>query len=134
MSRRAGARCRLVGPLRELRRVLRSSGKVVLSTHHPADDIRLSQSRNYFATEYLRDRWALGENVFDVHFWRRPLTAMFSAFETAGFTVEILQEPMPVEECRNWFPDAWESLTTEPAFVFFRLVANHTGDLIPPSR
>lgn len=31
-----------------------------------------SETGNYFATEYRHDRWALGETVFDVHFWRRP--------------------------------------------------------------
>src|SRR5262249_45021234 len=113
-----------VGPLRELRRVLVPGGTLVLSTHHPADDIRLSATGNYFGVELLDDRWRLGATLFDVQFWRRPLTAMFLAFSEAGFTVEVLQEPMPIEACRTEFPDEWEYLTTKPAFVFFRLRAN----------
>jgi ubiquinone/menaquinone biosynthesis C-methylase UbiE len=83
-----------VAPLRELKRVLAPGGTLLLSTHHPADDIELSVTGNYFDVELLHDRWGLGGKVFDVHFWRRPLTAMFSA------------------------------LTTKPAFVFFQLRAD----------
>lgn len=110
-----------VAPLRELRRVLRRDGALVLSTHHPAQDVALSRDGNYFATEHLHDRWSLGTTTFDVQFWRRPLTAMFSAFAAAGLSVDVVQEPMPVDECRQLHPDAWAALTTKPAFIFFRL-------------
>ncbi len=115
------------GPLRELHRVLAAGGKLVLSTHHPADDIGLSASGNYFGVELLHDRWELGGKVFEVEFWRRPLTAMFSAFSEAGFTVEVLREPMPIEACRTQFPHEWAQLTTKPAFVFFALRNNGTA-------
>ena len=36
-----------VPPLRELRRVLTDDGALVLSTHHPARDVRLSVTGNY---------------------------------------------------------------------------------------
>lgn len=110
-----------VAPLRELRRVLRRDGALVLSTHHPAQDVALSRDGNYFATEHLHDRWSLETTTFDVQFWRRPLTAMFSAFAAAGLTLDIVQEPMPIDECRQLHPDAWAALTTKPAFIFFRL-------------
>lgn len=112
-----------VSPLRELRRVLRDGEALVLSTHHPAADVHLSREGNYFATEYLHDEWHLGETTFEVHFWRRPLCAMFASFADAGFTAEILQEPMPVEACRTAAPRDWAQLTTTPAFIFFRLRA-----------
>jgi SAM-dependent methyltransferase len=110
-----------VAPLRELRRILRPDGTLVFSTHHPASDVQLAASGNYFATELIHDRWAKGGQRFDVTFWRRPLTAMFSAIEEAGFLVERLSEPQPLEECRDRYPEAWARLTTEPHFVFFRL-------------
>jgi SAM-dependent methyltransferase len=123
-----------VGPLRELKRVLVPGGTLVLSTHHPAQDIDLSVTGNYFGVELLDDRWDVGGKVFDVHFWRRPLAAMFSAFDQAGFTVEILHEPMPVEACRTRFPEAWDELTTKPAFVFFRLTTSTNGGCAPARR
>jgi SAM-dependent methyltransferase len=115
-----------IAPLRELRRVLRNDGALVLSTHHPAWDVELSRDGDYFATEHVQDRWSLGTTTFDVQFWRRPLTAMFSAFAAAGLTVEVVQEPMPIEECRDLHPDVWAWLTTKPGFIFFRLRPGNT--------
>lgn len=110
-----------VPPLTELRRVLRRDGALVLSTHHPARDIELSTTGNYLATELMTDRWEKGGKTFDVRFWRRPLSAMFAAFDEAGFDVRKLTEPLPLPECRERFPDKWKRLSTEPNFLFFRL-------------
>jgi SAM-dependent methyltransferase len=110
-----------VEPLRELRRVLRPDGQLLISTHHPAQDIKLSATGDYFDTELLTDRWTFNGKKFEVHFWRRPLTDMFAAFEQAGFSVLAFQEPQPLPECRERFPEDWEELTTKPAFAFFKL-------------
>jgi hypothetical protein len=94
---------------------------LVFSTHHPASDVQLSTSGDYFATELIHDRWTKGGKDFDVSFWRRPLTAMFAAIAEAGFRVDCLSEPAPLDECRERFPEAWERLSTQPHFLFFRL-------------
>jgi SAM-dependent methyltransferase len=112
-----------VAPLRELRRVLRPGGALVFSTHHPANDLELSQTGDYHATELLTDRWEKGGREFEVRFWRRPLSAMFDAIAEAGFQVERVSEPQPLEECRERFPHAWERLSRKPWFLFFRLRA-----------
>jgi SAM-dependent methyltransferase len=111
-----------VPPLRELRRVLRADGVVVLSTHHPAMDAELAESGDYFATELLRDVWLVGEREHEVRFWHRPLSGMFREIAEAGFRVDELSEPQPVPEVRERFPDAWERLTKKPHFLFLRLV------------
>lgn len=112
-------------PLQELRRVLRPDGLFLMSTHHPAWDIELSETGNYFETELVHDRWTKGRDrkEFDVRFWRRPLSAMFEAFDKAGFDVRSFVEPRPVEECRERFPDDWTRLTTKPLFILFALGA-----------
>jgi SAM-dependent methyltransferase len=112
-----------VPALRELRRVLRPDGAIVLSTHQPTMDVELAGSGDYFALEQLRDRWVVGGREYEVCFWHRPLSAMFHAFKEAGFVVDELSEPQPLPECREQFPEAWERLTTKPHFLFLRLVA-----------
>jgi SAM-dependent methyltransferase len=112
-----------VAPLRELRRVLVPDGALVFSTHHPANELELSQTADYHATELLTDLWEKGGREFEVRFWRRPLSAMFDAFAEAGFAVERVSEPQPLPECRERFPEDWERLTTRPWFLFFRLRA-----------
>lgn len=108
-------------PLRELRRVLRPGGALVCSTHHPASDVELSQTGDYFATELLHDRWEKGGTTYEVRFWRRPLSAILAAFAQAGWRVERLEEPQPLPACRELDPAAWARLTTKPAFLFLRL-------------
>lgn len=71
-----------VPALRELRRV---AGMVVLSTHHPASDVELSDSGDYFAVELLHDRWTVGGREREVSFWHRPLGAMFAEVAAAGW-------------------------------------------------
>lgn len=108
-------------PLRELRRVLHPRGSLVFSTHHPAMDLALSESGNYFDIELITDTWDLAGDAHEVRFWRRPLSDMFAAFQTAGLRVVAFREPQPLEECRDRFPEAWTALTTQPRFAFFAL-------------
>lgn len=111
-----------VPTLRELRRVLRPDGALVLSTHHPAMDVELSESGDYFATELLRDVWIVGGREREVRFWHRPLSRMFREIAEAGWRVDELSEPQPLPEMRERFPDAWDRLTKNPHFLFLRLV------------
>ena len=108
--------------LRELRRVLRPGGALALSTHHPAMDVELSRSGDYFEIEELRDVWTVGGREREVRFWHRPLSRMFREIADGGFRVDELSEPQPLPEMRERFPEAWERLTTNPHFLFLRLV------------
>jgi SAM-dependent methyltransferase len=108
--------------LRELRRVLRPDGAFVLSTHHPAADVELGESGDYFAVELLHDRWTLGDREHEVRFWHRPLSRMFREIRDGGFRIDELLEPQPLPEVRERFPEHWERLTTRPHFLLLRLV------------
>lgn len=106
-----------VPPLRELHRVLKPQGTLVFSTHHPFNDWKLFNREDYFTTELLDDEW---EDVGQVSFYRRPLTAICDALHTAGFWIERLLEPLPTEEFRQLDPPNYERLKRNPWFLIIR--------------
>jgi SAM-dependent methyltransferase len=107
-----------VGALREIRRVLRPLGRLVLSTHHPVADWR-RQGGSYFATEAIEETWQRG---WQVRYWRLPLTQSCAEFAAAGFWIERLVEPLPAPEMALSYPKDHAKLLDEPGFVTFRLV------------
>jgi ubiquinone/menaquinone biosynthesis C-methylase UbiE len=104
--------------LREFRRVLRPSGAVVFSTHHPAMDWQLHAPEDYFSVRQVTEVWTGG---FEVTFWRRPLSAMTGSIAGAGFVIERLAEPLPVPELAEKDPADDHIIRTQPRFLFFRL-------------
>ena len=107
-----------LGALRELYRVLRRGGVLVVSTHHPtADWVRLGGS--YFTIEKLDELWHDGE--WRVRYWRQPLSSTCDEFAGAGFLIERLVEPRPAPEMAQRFPDDYAKLLREPGFIDFRL-------------
>ena len=106
-------------PLSEFRRELVPGGKLVISTHHPFCDHVLAGSRDYFGKFQLDDRWEKGGEVMEMRYWRRPLHAMTDALTAAGFTIDMIVEPLPLPETRERFPADYRLLSTQPQFLFF---------------
>lgn len=107
-----------VGALREVHRVLRAEGRLVVSDGHPTVNwIRLGGS--YFTIEPIEEDWHGGE--WHLRYWREPLEATCAAFTEAGFVIERLVEPRPVAEMAERFPEDYEKLMREPGFIAFRL-------------
>jgi SAM-dependent methyltransferase len=100
--------------LKEMRRVLKANGWLLFSTHHPAADAVLFETRDYFATEHVVDHW---EWVGRVEFFRRSLTEIVASVNDGGFVIEKLVEPVPTEEFRIKKPDSWARLMNRPEFL-----------------
>lgn len=107
-----------VGALREICRVLRPLGRLVISTHHPMADWR-RRGGSYFDAEVIEETW---QRSWQVRYWRQPLTQTCAEFAAAGFWIERLVEPLPVPEMALAYPQDHAKLLDEPGFVTFKLV------------
>ncbi|MDH6130042.1 class I SAM-dependent methyltransferase [Kitasatospora sp. GP82] len=114
--------------LAELRRVLTTSGRLIVSVDHPfaIHGIHRLAGRktNYYATYNWTEEWTMGGQAAPMSFWNRPLHAMTDAFTAAGFRISVISEPQPVPAARELFPDDFRILSNSPSFLFFVLEAD----------
>lgn len=103
----------------ECNRILKDDGYMVFSTHHPFMDFSFHSDGNYFETELLSDEWPSYNIKMD--YYRRSLSDLFNIINESEFVIEELVEPLPVTECKEKFPDAYETLTHKPWFIIFKI-------------
>lgn len=96
--------------LRELRRVLRSDGALVLSRQHPTGDW-LRHGGSYFDVRVIEEVWSKG---WRVRYWLAPLERTCEELREAGFLIERLLEPRPEPEAADIDRDDYERLLREP--------------------
>jgi len=104
----------------EFNRILKRDGQLIISIHHPFMDFTVFNKENYFLTELLDDEWNTNNGKVKVQFYRRPLSAIITPIIDAGFTIERLLEPMPIEEFKIAHPNTYDRLTKNPQFLFIR--------------
>jgi SAM-dependent methyltransferase len=108
-------------PLRSFASVLRPGGWAVISLDHPFGPRGPDQRGGYFDTELVSDTWHKGDVEVTQHFWRRPLSAVLSAFADAGFRVDRVAEPQPSAEALRLFPEDLGIAVGVPWFIVYRL-------------
>lgn len=108
-----------VGALRELRRVLRPGGALVLSRLHPTGD-SLRHGGSYFEPRVIEETWSRG---WQVRYWLAPLQTTCEELFEAGFLIERLVEPRPQPAAEALDPVTYERLMREPrGFLAIRAV------------
>lgn len=112
------------GPLSELRRVLKPSGRLILSVNHPVIFPVVYPEADYFAvTKYSEDYVMDGQTVW-LTFWHRPLHAMTDAFAAAGFRIAAVSEQPPASNTpRELLPPTVDEGKSFLCFLFFVLEA-----------
>lgn len=110
-----------VAALRELCRVLRPDGALVLSRQHPTASW-LRHGGSYFDQRVIEETWRRG---WQVRYWLMPLQDSCAEFAAAGFLIEQLIEPRPTEAGQLVDPEHYDELQREPGFLAFRLVPRH---------
>lgn len=107
-----------VATLRELRRVLRPDGALVVSRPHPTSDwMRLGGS--YFDVRIVEEVW---RGRWHVRYWLAPLETTCDELYEAGFLIERVHEPRPTAPGRDGEQRHYERLMNQPGFVAIRAV------------
>jgi ubiquinone/menaquinone biosynthesis C-methylase UbiE len=104
--------------LRELHRILRSQGRLVVSTVHPVFYWKI-HGGSYFTEEVVEE--AFLSRGWRVRSRRAPLERWCADFWAAGFVIERLLEPRPIKAMAERYPDEFVKLSREPGFLTFRL-------------
>lgn len=102
-------------------RILKPGGHLIFSLEHPFGVFE-KHGKNYHAVEYIQRAFSIG---LTIPCYRRSFQAVIDPLIDAGFVMERLLEPVPVEACRDVHPDAYEKLSRRPSFYCIKAVKNH---------
>jgi len=102
----------------EFARLLRPTGRLVLSTHHPTHDAKSLADPGYMVEEIIEERWGWLDQ--SMRYYRRPLSSLTEPLADAGFVIERICEPKPDEAFRQADPKGYEQLRRLPAFLLMR--------------
>lgn len=104
----------------EFNRVLKGFGILVFCCRHPFAHLDRHPGSDYFATEYVEDRWEGFDTTVIVPCFRRPMGVIISTLIETGFELERMLEPRPDEEVRARDQDVYEKLNRLPGLMCVR--------------
>lgn len=108
--------------LAELRRVVRSGGRLVVSVPHPMVYPINYPDRDYFAVTQYSETFTFDGQEGTLTYWHRPLHAMTEAFTDAGFTIRVVSEPPYAPNTpRELLPPSLGDRSAFVCFLFFVL-------------
>jgi ubiquinone/menaquinone biosynthesis C-methylase UbiE len=107
---------------RELYRVMKKGGRMVISTSHPFADYLHFKKYSYFDFRLVEDTWGLrGPHPFKVHYYIRPLNEILRPIVQSKFKIISVDEPLPGDNCKKADPELYQRLMEKPAFLFIVL-------------
>ncbi len=108
---------------REFYRVLQPGGVLVFSHGHPASEFFLYHSDgNYHEIEAVSWEWTGFGTPVVMPSFRRPLAAVFNPLIDAGFVLDRVLEPRPIEAFKEADPEHYDHLMRQPGFLCIRAV------------
>lgn len=97
----------------EFNRILKPGGRAVVSTIHPF----INKGEKYLQKEKIYQEFS--EFKIKIQAYRRPLHHLTDAILQNGFTLRGIYEPLPHESLKQKNKNVYESLSTQPLFIFF---------------
>lgn len=106
---------------KEFCRILDDGGRLVISIHHPFfldlknNPEQIEIEKNYFLTQSVEEDWSPAG--IGIPAYRRPLSAISSAFWNSGFLIERIVEPKPTEAWKDIYAPFYEKWMEHPVII-----------------
>ncbi len=103
----------------EFKRILKPSGLLLFSVHHPQMKFLLDHMTNYFKVELMKDRWKKAGVSVDVYSYSRPMQSILND-TLSYFSLEQVIEPQPTRKFKEQNPTGYETLMKQPHFLIVK--------------
>ena len=91
-----------------------------MSIHHPLTDLQLLDDAHYFSTELIVDQWNKAGKIYNMPFYRRPLSETLNTL-LGFFSIEQVIEPKPTAQFKELAPEQYEQLLKSPNFLILKV-------------